>query len=517
MDKSKVKFDVILTTDRSMMSNHHGKEFLGFMTTGPALGMPEALWMWIAAPKIKVDKIGRPLEAPYGMRKIEAVLIDNGINAAIIDPDYLKYYLNDAKVLMLSHHDYFALGPPSSEWWFITGKEPVNAKSFKKLIEKPEIKQAKKRGLKIIAGGPAAWQWLFRTDSWKEYGIDTVFDGEGEKIIPNLVLKALNNEELPAYVYVGPEDSPEIEEIPVIKAPSVNGLVEIMRGCPRHCSFCSVTLRNLRMIPLETIEKEIMINVSHGIKGGILHSEDVLLYGAHGIIPREEPLIKLHTMAIRYYRGLAWSHIALATLLSAQRNGRIIDKIMDIIINNTGQKFIGVETGIETGSPRLASKIMPAKAAPFKVDIWPDLVVEAFSIMHEHNILPAATLILGLPGETPDDVIKTAELIERLKPYQSLIVPMFFVPMGILKDKDWFRKVHLSTEHIEVLKLTLKHSLYWSQKIMNKYLDKPHELPLRLALNSFMKYVEWKTKKFINTIEEKPTTTITPAIQTIQQ
>jgi hypothetical protein len=30
------KIDIILTTDRTMMSNHHGKEFLGFMATGPA-------------------------------------------------------------------------------------------------------------------------------------------------------------------------------------------------------------------------------------------------------------------------------------------------------------------------------------------------------------------------------------------------------------------------------------------------------------------------------------------------
>jgi hypothetical protein len=29
------RFDVVLTADRSMMSNYHRKEFLGFGTTGP--------------------------------------------------------------------------------------------------------------------------------------------------------------------------------------------------------------------------------------------------------------------------------------------------------------------------------------------------------------------------------------------------------------------------------------------------------------------------------------------------
>jgi len=35
---SEEKIDIILTTDRTMMSNHHGKEFLGFMATGPPIG-----------------------------------------------------------------------------------------------------------------------------------------------------------------------------------------------------------------------------------------------------------------------------------------------------------------------------------------------------------------------------------------------------------------------------------------------------------------------------------------------
>ena len=62
--------EIILTTDRTMMSNHHGKEFIGFMTTGPAIGMPEKLWMWIACPKMKVDSMGRPWQAPYALRKL---------------------------------------------------------------------------------------------------------------------------------------------------------------------------------------------------------------------------------------------------------------------------------------------------------------------------------------------------------------------------------------------------------------------------------------------------------------
>ena len=142
------EFEVVLTSDRTMISNHHGKEFLGFLATGPAIGVPKKVWMWLAAPKIKVDSLGRPLEAPYGLRKIEAKLIDSGFNAAIIDPDHLKKHLDTMKVLMIGHHDYFAYGPPSSEWWMITKREPVNRESFISFMNSPVIRKRRRKELR---------------------------------------------------------------------------------------------------------------------------------------------------------------------------------------------------------------------------------------------------------------------------------------------------------------------------------------------------------------------------------
>ncbi len=498
-------YEIVLTTDRTMMSNHHGKEFLGFLATGPAIGVPEKLWEWLAAPKVPVDELGRPREAPYGMRKVEAVLMDAGFKAAIIDPDHLDKHLDTMKILMIGHHDFFAYGPPSSEWWSITGREPLNRVSFKRFMESPVVRKAKEKGVKIIAGGPAAWQWLWELELWHKWGVDTVIDGEVERIIVDVVEKALNDEPLPDYIYIGPRDSPSIEEIPVIKGASVNGLVEIMRGCPRGCKFCSVTLRPLRFIPLEKIREEIRVNLRAGIKGAILHSEDVLLYGADGVKPRPEPLFKLHetvTKEIGEKGDLAWAHASLAAIKYAEEKHHIVSRIMNEYILNDHRRFLGVEVGIETLSPRLAKIIMPAKSAPYPAEMWPDIVEDAFRIMHENKIIPAATLILGLPEERPEDVAYTAEMLDRLKPYRSVIVPMFFVPMGALKNNKWFIRDNITWEHIEVMKKTLFHTLYWAEDIINKfYLKEPYLLPVKIGLKMFLKYVKWKTRRLLPRVE----------------
>lgn len=488
-------FDILITSDRTMMTNHHGKEFLGFVATGPPVGLPERVWMWLCAPKPKVDELGRPVEAPYGLRKIEAALQNAGFNAAVVDPDHLGEHLKRAKVLMIGHHDYFAMASPSIEWWLITGREPVNRRSFIKLMRRPEVREAKKRGVRIIVGGPAAWQWLWNTSFLREFGIDTIVDGEAERVVVELAEKALSGDELPLYVYVGPLDSPGVEEIPEIKGASVNGLVEIMRGCPRGCSFCPVTLRPLRCYPLDKIEREMQVNARAGLSRCILHSEDVLLFGARGLEPNPEALIKLHTLAKKYFRTIAWSHATLAEVKYSQERYGLITKLTEILFDEH-QHFLGVQIGLETGSARLAKMIMPAKAAPYPVDQWPDVVVDAMAILHEHRVVPALTLILGLPEETEEDLMATAELLDKLRDYRSLIIPMFFVPLGVLRDRKWFLREHLKDEHVEVMRRCMWHSLRWAEDLLSKfYLKGPQHSALRLMIKLFISYVKRKGRE----------------------
>jgi radical SAM superfamily enzyme YgiQ (UPF0313 family) len=500
--REELRVDFVISTDRCMMSNYHGREFLGFASTGPPIGLPERVWRWISCPRMRVDKHGRPWQAPYGLRKIEAALQEAGFRAHVVDPDYVAYYvLHGAKALLIGHHDYFGFGPPSSEWWALTGLEPLNRRSFIEFISMPEIWEAKRRrGLRIVVGGPAVWQWEAWREALERWPVDVLVEGEADRVIVWVAERILDGGELPRKIVVPPQESPRAEEIPVIRAPSINGLVEVMRGCPRGCRFCSVTMKPLRFIPLNKIEEEVLVNLRAGVGNIILHSEDVLLYGADGVRPRREPLERLHSMVARYLEeygaGFAWSHVSLAAVKYAEENGRIVSRIASLVLDYDERRFIGVEVGVETGSVRLAKRIMAAKAAPYPVEEWPEIVVDAFRVMADNNIIPAATFILGLPGETEDDVYATIELIERLKPYPSLIVPMFFVPLGALRGHEGFGRSHIREYHVEALRAALEHTARWARYILDKgYLNKPHHRPLKLALKLFIRYVEKKARK----------------------
>jgi len=145
---------VLLTADRTLMSNYHNNEFLGFGTTAPPNVVPEWFFKLLFFPPVKtVD--GLPIQAPYGLRKVEAKLLNDGFRVLTVDQDRLGSYLDEAKVLGVYVMDPFGIGPSSSTFSRIlkTG-EPYVAKYFRLLLEKPEVIKAKNRGLKIIVGGP---------------------------------------------------------------------------------------------------------------------------------------------------------------------------------------------------------------------------------------------------------------------------------------------------------------------------------------------------------------------------
>lgn len=446
---------VILTADKTLMSEYNKHVFIGFAACAPKL-LPDFLYTKIFCPPVEENN-GRVKYGHCGQRKIEAALLNSGLSeneVAVVRPDKIKKFIDEeTKVIGITTHDPLGLGPASTTFSDLTGREPFTSFYFEKLINDPAIKKHRNQ-LKIIVGGSGAWQ-LADERIVAKLGIDCVVLGEGEITGVEVIKKALNDEKLPSFVQ---GEVVPLDQIPTIKKPTLNGIIEISRGCGRGCRFCNPTMLNFRCIPIERIIEEAKINVDAG-NGVLFHAEDVLRYKTKGFVPNEEEVLKLFSEVRKLTTHIGISHFAHASVVAKPS---LIEKISELMeVGSKECPFISGQVGIETGSPRLAGKYMVGKAKPFKPEEWPKVVIESHRILSENKWVPCNTLIIGMPGETKEDLRKTIELVEDIGEFKSLIVPLYFVPIGNLKEERFFRTKDMKPEHWQLLAKCMKHNFKW--------------------------------------------------------
>ncbi len=187
--------------------------------------------------------------------------------------------------------------------------------------------------------------------------------------------------------------------------------------------------------PLDRIMEEIKITTKEGSSNITLVTEDLFLYGAKDkrFIPNKEAVLKLVKTVADYpgVEGIQSSHMSLAPVVC---NPGMVKEVAEVLVEHNwyshGKKAIVTsETGIETGSARLMKKYMAGKMLPYKPEQWIEIITEAFGILNDNDWYPLATLIVGLPEESEEDVAETLELMDDLKDYNAFYVPLFFVPL----------------------------------------------------------------------------------------
>ncbi len=464
------------------MTNYSNFNALGFLLCLPERILPSFIAKHFVAPKMKVDKCGRPILLPYALRKIEAALYMSGFtdrDFIITAPELVSKFIGpNTKIVAIHVLDPLGLAPVSYTLKALFGGgQTWTTRFFLELIEKlKKLKDIYK--FTLIAGGPGTWQLRYL---YRDLGIDLLIHGEGEVIFPEVCKSILNGEKIEGEIDGG---SVPLELIPAIRGPSRGGMVQITRGCPRRCRFCNPTMFNFRSIPLEVIGKEVEINKRAGYRLQSLVTEDGLLYGAKGVVVNRDALRKL--MKVLKERGVRgdFCHVSIAATVQApdiveewaRENGHLEDCAFP-------------QVGLETGSPRLLKMYMAGKAAPFKVEEWPEIAEEATDIMNKCKWYPCYTLILGLPGETEDDVKATIDLIKRLKGRKCWIFPLLFVPMGgsKLEDKDFADTEILKNDtYIEVIYEMLDHNIQYTLSILDLFVSR---ITNKIARNVMKKFI----------------------------
>jgi radical SAM superfamily enzyme YgiQ (UPF0313 family) len=117
---------------------------------------------------------------------------------------------------------------------------------------------------------------------------------------------------------------------------------------------------------------------------------------------------------------------------------------------------------------------MPRKALPKTPENWNEMVRDCYQLFEEESWLPVSSLVLGLPGETADDVLQTTELIESLREYTGLMMPLFLSPIAGtgLGEMTGFGKDKALPEHWELVGICLEHNLRYLKALHRCYSER---------------------------------------------
>ncbi|MFQ5980205.1 MAG: B12-binding domain-containing radical SAM protein [Candidatus Heimdallarchaeota archaeon] len=488
---------IVITADRSMMSDYHGIMFIGFSATIPNKFMPDFFRQKTFFPTIASHSDGTAKFAPLGIRKIESALLKNDFGGEVVvaHPDHLaKVVGSETKIIGISTEDPLGKGPASSTFASILGGEAYTTKSFRTLITHPLIRKYKSR---VVVGGQGAWQ-LQDEKIMDKYNIDFLFLGEADTSINEVFKNIIDGNQVPRIISGKPTP---LEAIPCIENPTINGIVEISRGCDRGCSFCTPTLRGRISRPIAHIMKEIELNFSHGVEKVLLQSEDILRYGAKGIHVNSEKVKNLFRRVCSHprFRELQVVHVSLSSVMDAPR---LLGELSEIAGVGKNQPWIGAQTGIETGSTKLMEKHMRGKAIPFTVKEWPEIVENGFGVLQDCGWLPAGTLVLGLPGETINDITDTLALLDDLYDYQSIIVPLFFAPtaQASLNERKSYKLDEKGQYHRDVVSKCLDHDSKWAPLIIKTSLRNFNPF-LRFNSQILLKLLVWSLRRNLKRIK----------------
>jgi radical SAM superfamily enzyme YgiQ (UPF0313 family) len=453
---------VVLTADRGSYSDYSRSSPFGYFACLPSHVVPRFLMDRVFTPPAPTENGGpTALWAPYALRKVEASLHRAGIvDVAVVPPERLETAVGKrTRVVGVTAHDPYGLSPVSTKLTMLFGGGPAwNAVFFDELGAR--VQRLRSRcSFVTVAGGPGIWQTTYRVPDW----VDTIFHGEGEVDFPILAARAIEGVAPPPVVH---GRSATLEQIPTILKPARLGEVQVTRGCPRGCEFCSITPEKYRTIPLGQIRTEVELNIRHGERDVELLTDDILLYGARKLRTNHEKVVELFREVKRLgAEHLFFPHVSAPAVREAPDTIREIGEIAEY------DRYPGISpvVGLETGSERIFAKYMPAKAFPWKPADWWNVVLDATRILNEANIWPCYTMTIGFPDETDVDVDRSIGIVEAIvgQDLKAWVFPLPVVPISSsrLKGNPFPELERLPTRYWDLLYVAWQRDLKLAREL----------------------------------------------------
>lgn len=449
---SLLKPAIVLVADRTLSAGYKAL-FEGIFATMQTTKVPSAAMRHFVAPAVRTDSAGRAQTAPLGLRRVQSSLIAQlGLSpdeVVCTTPERLGDLLGPwVKVVGFSSSDPLGNGMSNTTTTQFWAGELYTRRWSRQLLAR--ILDAKRRwGFKVVGGGAGAWQWECYPDAVAEECLDVRFEGYFEETGPSLFRDLLDGRAVPRHFVQAKTGSGGI--MPIC-GPSLLGIVELSRGCGRGCRFCSMAHKKMEHLPADTILADLETNVAGGVRSVVSGSEDFFRYGATGLKPNFEALRDL-LERMRHVKGLSFMQIDHANVTSvAQMTDQQLQEIRRLLTWEKKSDYLWVNMGVESANGHLVAANCTGKIAPYRPEDWEELIYTTTERMSRNGYFSVVSLVLGMPGETPEDIEKTLKLVKFLETQAAVVFPVFYEP-HTAEDIAAGRRFSVATmrpEHLEL-------------------------------------------------------------------
>jgi radical SAM superfamily enzyme YgiQ (UPF0313 family) len=371
---------------------------------------------------------------PLGLAYVGAALEKAGFHVEILDNYLLEKPIDNVKA------EVKRLNPE------IVGITCSSA-TYSRCVETAKAIKEALPSCRVVVGG---WHPSYEPDSMLQHPeIDYVVMGEGERAMVELashITKVGTARDISAIAGVGYRIGGQIvknpqkfinnlDELPfparhllpmhlyerVIEYLNVRPVdnMNIMRGCPYNCAFCETrqlwgkTCRSFS--PARVVEEIKHLITNYGTKGIYFINDNFTI--------RKKETEELCSLIRQNNLDIAWVCDTRADLISRE------------LLKN--MKEAGCKTiwfGGESGSPRILEKINKGLTL--------EQTEHAFKIAREAGIQTACSFMLGIPGETMDDMEATFKFARKLDPDWCRFNIFVAVPGSSLYDEVMQKRLY---------------------------------------------------------------------------
>jgi B12-binding domain/radical SAM domain protein len=295
-----------------------------------------------------------------------------------------------------------------------------------------EVKQTKKKfGKKVlhVAGGPHA---SARPGELLDAGFDYVVIGEGERAFPDLLWHLFTDKEPTGILgvvskhmenYPQPRNLPRIcldDFPPFALGMNVVGPIEVTRGCPFACKFCSTPFLTAGRVRHRSIESVVMwlrkAVMTRGFERTWFLSPNALCYGGQGRTVENEKIEALlkQTTAIEGLKELFFGSFP-SEVRPEFVNKPVLETLRHYVANKT------LQIGLQSGSDRILKSINRHHTLSDGMN--------AVRTAFDCGFIPHVDMIFGLPSESEDDLNTSLQLCEMLTDMGARVHGHVFMPL----------------------------------------------------------------------------------------